>query len=168
MQSLSTDDDHIETSKVNDVLRSWNFVFRSCRCSIALGDQLVKRCGCRLLSSCYNWRAQATWSVLLTFQICFARSLQSSTRSLVWNNTKMPKRKRDGGDGEDTEGRNGVKQRRIEHKLKLGATKLGHAFKVAKGFERQKLGRRRKNAVSESNVKDVARIDSEIEALKVC
>lgn len=80
----------------------------------------------------------------------------------------MPKRKRDGGDGEDTEGRNGVKQRRIEHKLKLGATKLGHAFKVAKGFERQKLGRRRKNAVSESNVKDVARIDSEIEALKVC
>ena len=80
----------------------------------------------------------------------------------------MPKRKRDDGDDEDTEGRNSVKQRRVEHKLKLGATKLGHAFKLAKRFERQKLSRRRKSAVSESNVKDVARIDSEIEALKVC
>lgn len=80
----------------------------------------------------------------------------------------MPKRKRDAGDSEDTKGSAGIKRQRIEHKLKLGATKIGHAFKVAKGFERQKLGRRRKTAVSESNVKDVARIDSEIEALKVC
>ena len=82
----------------------------------------------------------------------------------------MPKRKRDDGgdDGQDSEGHNSAKQRRVEHKLKLGATKLGHAFKIAKGFERQKLGRRRKTAVSESNVKDITRIDAEIEALKVC
>jgi hypothetical protein len=79
----------------------------------------------------------------------------------------MPKRKREDGDVPDVDTRNGVKQRRTEHKLKLGAIKLGHAFKVAKGFERQKLGRRRKNAVAQSNPKDVKRIDAEIEALKV-
>ena len=79
----------------------------------------------------------------------------------------MPKRKRDDVDGQNSEGRNSVRQRRVEQTLKLGATKLGHAFKVAKGLERRKLGRRRKTAVSESNEKDVARIDAEIEALKV-
>lgn len=74
----------------------------------------------------------------------------------------MPKRKRD----EDGDEESSVKQRRVQHKLKVGVTKLGHAFKIAKGFERQKLGRRRKNAVSQQNDKDIARIDSEIVALK--
>ena len=93
--------------------------------------------------------------------------LQSLLQFFVDNNAKMPKRKREDGDAPDAESRNGVKQRRTEHKLKLGAIKLGHAFKVAKGFERQKLGRRRKNAVSQNNPNDVKRIDAEIEALKV-
>ncbi len=79
----------------------------------------------------------------------------------------MPKRKRD-DDDQGAEVNSSAKQHRIEHKLKLGATKVGHAFKVAKGFERTKLGRRRKTAVSEGNAKDVTRIDAEIEALKVC
>ena len=79
----------------------------------------------------------------------------------------MPKRKREGGDAPDEDSRSNVKQRRTEHKLKLGAIKLGHAFKVAKGFERQKLGRRRKNAVAQSNQSDLTRIDAEIEAIKV-
>ena len=78
----------------------------------------------------------------------------------------MAKRKRE-DDGSDTEDRPSAKQQRIRHKLKLGCTKLGHAFKVAKGFERQKLGRRQKTAASQSNGKDAGRINAEIAALKV-
>ena len=74
----------------------------------------------------------------------------------------MVKRKR-----EDNEEVQSAKQRRVVHKLKLGLTKIGHAFKVSKGFERQKLGRRRKNAIAKSNEENVNRIDSEIVALKV-
>ena len=80
----------------------------------------------------------------------------------------MPKRKRDDGDLQEVESHRGAKQQRVQHKLKVGVTKLGHAFKVAKGFERQKLGRRRKTAVAEKNDNDISRIDTEIDALKVC
>ena len=78
----------------------------------------------------------------------------------------MAKRKRQEEDeecGEET----GIKRQRVKHKLNQGVTKLGHAFKVAKGFERQKLGRRRKTAAAQDNKKDVDRIDAEISALKV-
>ncbi len=74
----------------------------------------------------------------------------------------MPKRKRE--DGDET---SSAQKRLVQKRLKLGVSKLGHAFKVCKGFERQKLGRRQKNAVSEKSDKDVARIDTEIAALKV-
>ena len=77
----------------------------------------------------------------------------------------MGKRKRDEG-AEEADGGISIKQRRINHKLKLATSKLGHAFKVAKGFERQKLGRRRKTA-EQNNLKDVERIEFEITALKV-
>lgn len=79
---------------------------------------------------------------------------------------KMPKRKRDDEDVQDDAG-GGAKARRVEHKLKLGATKVGHAFKIAKGFERQKLGRRQKDAKSRGDASNVERIDAEIGALKV-
>ena len=78
----------------------------------------------------------------------------------------MAKRKREDDDSE-TGDRLGAKQQRIRHKLKHGCTKLGHAFKIAKGFERQKLGRRQKTAASQSNGKDSDRINAEIAALKV-
>ena len=78
----------------------------------------------------------------------------------------MPKRSREDDGVQDMEG-NSVKARRVEHRLKLGATKLGHAFKIARGFERQKLGRRQKTAVSRSDITNVERIDAEIGALKV-
>ena len=74
----------------------------------------------------------------------------------------MTKRKRDEAD-EVVD----AKRQRVHHKIKLGVTKLGHAFKVSKGFERQKLGRRQKAAVAENNEDDNKRIDSEITALKV-
>jgi len=83
----------------------------------------------------------------------------------------MPKRKRDTSadiaSAEDAAAPLGASQQRVQYKLKQGTVKLGHAFKVAKGFERQKLGRRRKAAVSEGKEKDVQRIDAEIAALKV-
>ena len=84
----------------------------------------------------------------------------------------MPKRKReqneggDGGSGED-QGKS-FRQRRVENKLDLGQKLVSRAFKTAKGFERQKLSRRRKNACEKGDAKDVARIDDEIEAIKVC
>lgn len=52
---------------------------------------------------------------------------------------------------------------KIHHCRKL----LQRSFKLAKGFERQKLGRRRKIAVQEQANKSTLRIDQEIEALKV-
>lgn len=78
----------------------------------------------------------------------------------------MVKRKRVEEDSE-LEETSSTKHKRIQHKLKVGTAKLGHAFKVAKGFERQKLGRRRKNAASQDKQEDIPRIDAEIAALKV-
>lgn len=84
----------------------------------------------------------------------------------------MPKRKRDQSqDAESETGEprayDGAKKQRVRHKLKQGAVKIGHAFKVAKGFERQKLGRRQKTAFAEKKEADLQRINAEIGALKV-
>lgn len=82
----------------------------------------------------------------------------------------MPKRKRDEQTQDNSE-RDGVKGRavgskRIEEKLHHHQTLIFRALRTAKGFERQKLGRRRKTALK-TRTADVARIDAEIEALKV-
>ncbi|KAK0284241.1 hypothetical protein LTR35_005957 [Friedmanniomyces endolithicus] len=79
----------------------------------------------------------------------------------------MPKRKREEDRNGATEPNNGAKAQRVRHKLQQGTVKLGHAFKVAKGFERQKLGRRKKNAIAASNATDVKRIDAEAAAVKI-
>ena len=86
----------------------------------------------------------------------------------------MPKRKReqDQGEGRDTgsgeaQGKN-FRLQRVEHKLDHGQKLVSRAFKTAKGFERQKLSRRRKTACDKGDAKDVTRIDDEIEAIKVC
>ncbi|KAH9827811.1 protein bud22-like [Teratosphaeria destructans] len=83
----------------------------------------------------------------------------------------MPKRKREAGDNGDGEGvppgvPPGAAQQRVQHKLKQGVVKLGHAFKIAKGFERQKLSRRLKTAQSEKKEFDEQRINAEISAIK--
>lgn len=57
-------------------------------------------------------------------------------------------------------------RKRAEEKLFHGKKVLHRALKLAKGFERQKLSRRRKSAVKEP-AGAIARIDAEIEALKV-
>jgi len=80
----------------------------------------------------------------------------------------MPKRKRE-NDSPGATAATSFKQQRVQLKLKTNAAKLRHAFKVAKGFERQKLSRRRKDAESGKNEKkkSVERIDDEVAALKV-
>jgi len=83
----------------------------------------------------------------------------------------MPKRKRDGQSQDNIDEREEVKGRasgskRLEEKLHHHQTLIFRALKIAKGFERQKLGRRRKTALK-TKPADVARIDAEIEALKV-
>jgi hypothetical protein len=84
---------------------------------------------------------------------------------------KMPKRKRDDGTDATPEGSPepvaDPKQKRLQLKLYQATVKLGHAFKIAKGFERQKLGRRQKTAAAAKNEKDSQRVETEIAALKV-
>jgi hypothetical protein len=81
----------------------------------------------------------------------------------------MSKRKRNADEDEDTTGHapDIRKQRRILHALSEGARQLAQAFKLAKGFERQKLGRRRKDADAEKDYRGMRRIDEEVVALKV-
>jgi hypothetical protein len=87
------------------------------------------------------------------------------------NPCKMPKRKRDDGTDATPEGSPepvaDPKQKRLQLKLYQATVKLGHAFKIAKGFERQKLGRRQKTAAAAKNEKDSQRVETEIAALKV-
>lgn len=59
------------------------------------------------------------------------------------------------------------RQRQVAATFADSAKQLARAFKAGKGFERQKLGRRKKNAVAAKDDKDVERIDAEVAALKV-
>jgi hypothetical protein len=76
----------------------------------------------------------------------------------------MSKRKRD-DDAEETSEK--APEAVVADPKHQGTVKLGHAFKVAKGFERQKLGRRQKTAAAAKNEKDAQRVETEIAALKV-
>ena len=58
-------------------------------------------------------------------------------------------------------------QSRVQGVLDNGKTSLFRALKVARGFERQKLGRRQKTAAKAESKGDVARLEAETTALKV-
>lgn len=77
----------------------------------------------------------------------------------------MPKRKRyayeDGGDRVSQ-----MRNKDVYEKLTQSKKLLHRALKTAKGFERQKLGKRLKNAAEAGSNDEVARIKREIEALK--
>ena len=62
----------------------------------------------------------------------------------------------------------GVQQHQVEHLLEQGKKALFKSLKVARGFERQKLGRRQKTAKAEKAETDIIRLDAEVAALKVC
>ena len=83
----------------------------------------------------------------------------------------MPKRKRTEGDGEVSAGSKGKKTpiqvARLEHKIEHGVILLHRALKTARGFERQKLGRRQKTARSKKEDAQLARLGEEVTSLKV-
>ncbi|CAD6563554.1 MAG: hypothetical protein ASARMPRED_000043 [Alectoria sarmentosa] len=54
----------------------------------------------------------------------------------------------------------------LEGLLDQGRKSVFRSLKVARGFERQKLGRRQKTAKTESNAADTARLEAEVAALK--
>ncbi len=62
----------------------------------------------------------------------------------------------------------GLQERQVEHLLEQGKKALFRSLKVARGFERQKLGRRQKTAKAEKAETDAIRLDAEVAALKVC
>lgn len=78
----------------------------------------------------------------------------------------MPKRKRE--HNEDSQStKHSAQNRRVEEKLFHGKKVLQRALKLAKGFERQKLGRRQKTAKQKGESDELGRLDAEIAALKV-
>ncbi|KAF3491359.1 bud site selection protein 22 [Arthroderma uncinatum] len=82
----------------------------------------------------------------------------------------MAKRKRDAPEGDDSYNWGDKKLRlqrlRLEQKVQHGVVLLHRALKVARGFERQKLGRREKTARQESDRMLLNRHMNEVEALK--
>lgn len=54
----------------------------------------------------------------------------------------------------------------VEQEITNGMKQLTKALKLAQGFERQKLGRRLKNATKSDDEAQVSRINAEIGALK--
>lgn len=74
----------------------------------------------------------------------------------------MPKRKR-GAENDPVTLRKDEVEQKLTHCKKL----LNKALKLARGFERQKLGRRVKLATTNSDQDDLKRLNKEIEVLKV-
>lgn len=86
----------------------------------------------------------------------------------------MPKRKYE--DYNEVEGKQAgvlnqaLRSQREQFQVILEQSKksLVRALKLARGFERQKLGRRQKVAKAKQEDADTARMDAEVAALKVC
>lgn len=76
---------------------------------------------------------------------------------------KMPKRKRSDDNGIDAPS---VRRKSVQEKLTQSKKLLHRALKTARGFERQKLGKRLKLATSNQQADDIARINRELEAWK--
>ncbi|OAT05738.1 NADH-ubiquinone oxidoreductase 30.4 kDa subunit [Blastomyces gilchristii SLH14081] len=82
----------------------------------------------------------------------------------------MSKRKR--GDYEKSDISNpddrrlGIQSTRLEQKIEHGCQLIHRALKTARGFERQKLGRRQKTATETNETAQLSRIEEEIQALK--
>lgn len=74
----------------------------------------------------------------------------------------MPKRKR-GAENDPVHLRKEEVEQKLAHCKKL----LNKALKLAKGFERQKLGRRVKLAAEKSDEDDLKRLNREIDVIKV-
>lgn len=76
----------------------------------------------------------------------------------------------DGPDGRDDsrdERRVDLRATKLRHKFERGSQLLYRALKTARGFERQKLGRRQKTARKADDQKTLERLEREVLALKV-
>ncbi|KAH8601395.1 Bud-site selection protein [Bisporella sp. PMI_857] len=78
----------------------------------------------------------------------------------------MPKRKRSEYGDFSGERSQTLRKKSIQEQLTQYKKLLNRALKTAKGFERQKLGKRLKNATDAGKKEDVERIQREIEVLK--
>ncbi len=84
----------------------------------------------------------------------------------------MSKRKHDELSGSEVTSNNTtaralrLQRLQLDGLLDQGKTSLFRSLKVARGFERQKLGRRQKTAKTESNATGTARLEAEVAALK--
>lgn len=93
------------------------------------------------------------------------------TKGELYTSTNMPKRKR--SDYEESnisnldDRRLGAQIARLEQKIEHGCQLIHRALKTARGFERQKLGRRQKTARQANETAQLSRIEEEIQALKV-
>lgn len=61
-----------------------------------------------------------------------------------------------------------LQRSQLAHEIEHGTKILHRALKVARGFERQKLGRRQKAAKDKKDGAETARLEAEVAALKVC
>lgn len=61
-----------------------------------------------------------------------------------------------------------LQRNQLEHEIEHGTKILHRALKVARGFERQKLGRRQKAAKDKKDGAESVRLEAEVVALKVC
>ncbi|KAE8453225.1 hypothetical protein EG329_011292 [Mollisiaceae sp. DMI_Dod_QoI] len=78
----------------------------------------------------------------------------------------MPKRKRSGNDEDSGDRIIRRRKQAVQDELTRSKKLLHRALKTAKGFERQKLGKRLKVATTNNVPEEVKRINNEIEALK--
>jgi BUD22 len=77
----------------------------------------------------------------------------------------MPKRKRDEGESDGDEDRaQKIRKNRFRVKVEQGNKAIASALRLARGFERQKLGRRQKTA--KNDPKELLRLKEEVIALK--
>lgn len=85
----------------------------------------------------------------------------------------MPKRKLSELGGDDVipigslDKKSRLQRQQLDGSLDQSRKALFRALKIARGFERQKLGRRQKTAKAENNDADIVRLDAEVAALKV-
>ncbi|KAL1955689.1 hypothetical protein VTO42DRAFT_8161 [Malbranchea cinnamomea] len=82
----------------------------------------------------------------------------------------MPKRKRadseDSGLPKSKDRKLSLRATRLEQQIEHGVVLLHRALKVARGFERQKLGRRQKTARGNNDIATLDRLEKEVVALK--
>lgn len=65
------------------------------------------------------------------------------------------------------EGANDFRAARLRHRFERGTQLLFRALKTARGFERQKLGRRQKTAGKDGDNNALSRLGAEVRVLKV-